>query len=192
MNPDATTRLQQAIAGGVIGNLMSPSWSGTPDWPAAQRALQDGADIDASLICATGWTLLARACRWNRMDVVRWLLDRRSDPLRASKDGRGYRPLVEAVVQGRTELVRLLLDHVAGRKSADLCTALLHAAASRSVHADVASMLLAHGANPNARNVEGTMLIRFVDKPASRPPPVVVSTIPEHNIRCPLGDFVNR
>ena len=61
MNPDATTRLQQAIAGGVIGNLMSPSWSGTPDWPAAQRALQDGVDIDASLICATGWTLLARA-----------------------------------------------------------------------------------------------------------------------------------
>lgn len=101
MNPDATARLQCAIGIKVTDAPLEPPRGADPDWYAAQLAIQAGADFDAPLIGASLRTLLPHACRWNRMAVARWLLDRGADP-NATAQG-GYLPLSDAVAHGHTK-----------------------------------------------------------------------------------------
>ena len=150
MNRPATTRLQQAI-------LRLP----VPDWKAAAAALRQGANLDAPCSGDPDWTLLTHACRWDNVDIVRWLVENGANP---NVGGHRYKPLTLAAAHGYTEIIRLLLEGRANIEARDQSgwTSLAHA-----VWQDRGSsiaLLLAHGANPNARGPRGeTVLMRAVN-----------------------------
>ena len=95
MNPDATARLQDILS------------AHQPDWYAAQRTLLEGADLDAPLIGDPDLTILANACRWNRMVVARWLLDQGAHP--DASTGNGDPALLHAALCSNPRIAALLL-----------------------------------------------------------------------------------
>lgn len=97
MNPDATARLQDILS------------AHQPDWYAAQRTLLEGADLDAPLTGDPDLTILANACRWNRMVVARWLLDQGAHPDASTRNGDPA--LLHAALGGNPHIAALLLDH---------------------------------------------------------------------------------
>lgn len=121
--------------------------------PRSVRALLErGAQIDAA--ARNGWTALMLATARGFDPVVRLLLARGADPDRA--DIYGTTPLIRAVQQERPSAVRLLLE--TGRARTDLRdetggTALHHAAGQGQ--AEIIDLLIAHGADPGARNRAG-------------------------------------
>lgn len=100
MNQDATARLQHAIGIKTVEGVLIRPPAGGPDWRAAQRAIQDGADLDAPLCRAPSWTLLTNACRWNIPATVLWLLDQGADPNAAGQGG--YLPLSDAEASAKS------------------------------------------------------------------------------------------
>lgn len=78
------------------------------DAAAVRRAIADGADVNATVGAGhhSMLTIAARGCLGDMPDVVRALLDAGAEVNPAS----GARPLYWAIVCGRTETVRLLLD----------------------------------------------------------------------------------
>lgn len=111
--------------------------------------------------------LVAVGC--NRPDAVRLLLAAGADP--NVKDGEGYSPLRVCADKGYLEMARLLLlcgatrtvDEWGGERA---MTAL--GLAARGLHVEMVKLLLAHGADPQAQDVDRhTPLdcLRFVDSP---------------------------
>ena len=142
MKPNATARLQDILS------------AHQPDWYAAQRAIHDGANLDAPLVDDPGRTLLVNACHWNRMGVARWLIEKGANPNASSRSNR-HKPLREAAIHGHTEIIRLLLEGHANIEARDRSgwTALAYAVWQNHRHST--ALLLAHGANPNARGPRG-------------------------------------
>lgn len=164
MNPVATTRLQHALGFGPVGTPSRPI--ADTDWGEVQRAIRDGADIDAPLNGNPSWTLLTHAIRWEGFAMVWRLLDQGADPNAAGLNG--HKPLSDAAALGHTEIARLLLDRGAdmeaiefGREG-DAITMPAVMRAAWWVRTGTASMFLARGADPNAHNTRGATVLMVV------------------------------
>ncbi len=105
----------------------------------------------------------------NRPEAVRLLLAAGADP--NVRDGEGHSPLRACADKGSLEMARILLlcgatrtiDEWGGERA---MTAL--GLAARGLHVEMVKLLLAHGADPQARDVDRfTPLdcLRFVDSP---------------------------
>ena len=112
-----------------------------------------------------GWTPLAYAVWKNDVDIAAMVLECLGDArcLDAPIPGpTGETPLMMACERGQIGLARWLLGHGAGLERTDVrgWTPLIHAA--RDNHGDVVAMLLAQGANPNARGLDGATVLMMV------------------------------
>jgi ankyrin repeat protein len=127
------------------------------DFRVAELLYQHGADIDVrddynrTPLYTASWVGLA--------SVAQWLLNRGAN-VNAQHIGLLTPLHVAAGMDGRFEIVRILLDHKADVNARDAYgRAVLHHAlnSSRSLHElDVVRILLEHGADPNARDNKGS------------------------------------
>ena len=128
-------------------------WSVREDDLATARLLLE-AGADARLANRYGVTPLFLACANANTAMIRLLLDAGADP--NSSDPTGETALMAAVRVGSSAGVTLLLDRgalVEAREPAFQQTALM--VAVRENHPDIVRLLLAHGAQPNAKTRVG-------------------------------------
>lgn len=143
---------------------------GGEDAPAAAAVLAVvGAgmvDVDARCCCEVGNTALALAALYGRQQVVRALLAAGAS-VRAD-NAHGHTPLMLAAWEGHAPVVELLLERGAdaGQRSASGGTALLRASTASCVR-----LLLAAGANPEARNYAGWSPLMFAAVRGAPAPP---------------------
>lgn len=116
---------------------------------AAKVLADNKADVKAKN--AAGGTALMAAAQAGRAQTVRLLLDRGAEVNARTK--RNETALAEAATTGNEESVKLLLDHGAEVNVQDIrgYSALLYAAGSDTVPVGVVKMLLAKGADKNAK-----------------------------------------
>ena len=138
---------------------------GTPLWVAAEFGYVDivrylveqGADIESF---GRGETPLMAACRTDNLDVVRYLVEQGAD---MEKNGNSnWTPLIYAVYNDRVNVVRYLLEQGANRDHADYYgDTPLHIAAKSQFcgNYEIAELLMAYGANLNAKNKRGYLPI---------------------------------
>ena len=98
--------------------------------------------------------LLFDAATIGRDDVIPALLQAGADP--ATQDPRGYTALILASYNGRAAATRILLDHGAAVDAPDRArgNTALHGVAFKG-YDEIAEMLIAAGANVDARNAAG-------------------------------------
>ena len=122
----------------------------------AELLHQHGAEVDVR----DSWdrTPLQAACKSKVPDVVQWLLDHGADVNTQNK--RLWSPLHEAAYYGHLQILRMLMEHNANvHLWNDLGKVPLHLAASVDgsyVLPDIVQSLLDHGADPNARDKDGS------------------------------------
>jgi len=115
-----------------------------------------GADVNVRSV--SNRTSLHAACIAGIADIVRWLHDHGADV--NTQDDRGTFPISVSVGRGHLQVVRMLIEFNADidvRRKFGM--GLLHMAASRQGnkdHVGVMQLLLDHGANPNARDDDGS------------------------------------
>ena len=114
--------------------------------------LANRADVNAA--GSNGWTALMIAAASGYPEIAQRLLERGADPNAA--DIYGWTPLMRAVYEQRDAVVQVLLRN--GKTNVNATndqghTALHHAAMQG--HADLARLLLAHGADRGRRDAEG-------------------------------------
>jgi ankyrin repeat protein len=116
---------------------------------AARLLLARGAEVNAKN--AAGFTALMSAAGTGRPEAVRMLLEKGADPNARTK--RSESALAEAATAGNEETVKLLLDRGAEVNVQDIrgYSPLLYAAGSDSMPAGAVKLLLAKGADRNAK-----------------------------------------
>jgi ankyrin repeat protein len=148
---------------GLGTSLIAAACGAEPTLPLAIVAARNAADLVRTLLLerhdpderdAHGLTPLMWAARAGAVDAMTALLDGGADP--AARDAiNGWTPLLHAIHKGQVEAVRLLLDRgVNPNAHAGLSTPLTLAAADRDPA--IVQLLLAHGADPNVRGIEGS------------------------------------
>jgi ankyrin repeat protein len=88
------------------------------------------------------------AARWGGIDVVRLLLDHGADPRAADVSALGW-----VLYAGQADILQLLFDRGLDRRDVNACFALHKAAACG--HADLVRLLIANGADKNAKDRDG-------------------------------------
>ena len=160
------------ISGTLYYLLISAAGSGHPD--TVRLLISRGAD-------PVGVSPLNAAAKAGNLETMRVLLEHGADPNRSKYDGiailsgAGERPLHAAI--GNPQAVALLLEHGAdpdGRIPMDGATALLLAA--RDCDGASLALLLARGANPNARDQGGDMPLAAAMRRAANSGKVVWET----------------
>ena len=118
-----------------------------------RRRLNAGLSVNARN--SSGDTLLIRAIKQNRSNVVRFLLERGARPNDRASDAASTPPLLYAARNGNLEIVRTLVYYNAYVNYYDLrgYSALMKAAAHG--HSDVVRFLIQQGANVSARTDSG-------------------------------------
>lgn len=116
---------------------------------AMRLLIEKGADVNART--ASGATALMAAAGSGSARAVRMLLDKGADPNLKTK--RNDTALADAATTGKEEIVRMLLDRGAAVNVQDIrgYSPLLYAAGSDAAPAAVVKMLLAKGADPEAK-----------------------------------------
>jgi len=130
--------------------LMYAATRGDPE--TVNVLLSHGAAVNAR--AENGWTAVTLASATGQAVIVRQLLEAGADANIA--DIYGWTPLMRAVDSDRTEVVRVLLKDKSVRVNArddQGEAALHHAAAVGSL--EIARLLLAHGADPRAKDAAG-------------------------------------
>lgn len=123
---------------------------------AVRLLLEHGATPDAAR--PLGDTALMLAAQYGTTQTMRLLLDHGADP--NATDHYGRTTLMRAVIQGGSEkTVRLLIARKTSMEARDKtgCTALAWAAWHGRIA--IATLLLAHGADPNAQNQDGETVL---------------------------------
>jgi ankyrin repeat protein len=149
---------------GIGLSLIAASSCGTePTLPLAIVAARNAADLVRTLLLqhhdpderdAHGLTPLMWAARSGAVDAMRTLLDGGADPSKRDL-ANGWTPLFHAIHKGQVGAVRLLLERgVNPNTSARTLRPLAMAAADRDPA--IVQLLLAHGADPNARGLGGS------------------------------------
>ena len=154
--------MRRTIALAVLGTVLacSAGCSWDPSTPLARAAargdlremeslLAQGADLEAADL--RGLTPLIAAAREGQADAARLLLRRGADPNHTGGVNR-WTPLEHAIHKGRNETGLILLD--AGRARGNGLDAPLIMAAANG-NAAMVRALLAHGADPGARDAGG-------------------------------------
>lgn len=116
-----------------------------------QSCIRNGVDVAQQDIY--GRTALSYAAMAGHTDVCSYLLSLPSISA-ATYDLDGFSPLILAVMNGRTDAVRILLDHGASVEPRDATDLIPLCLASSGGHADIVRLLLAKGAKIVA-NAEG-------------------------------------
>ena len=131
-------------------NGMTPLIAAARSNPETERILIDaGAEINATN--SAGFTALMSAAATGRVEAVRMLLEKGANPNLRTK--RNEVALADAATAGNAEVVKMLLDHGAEVNVRDVrgYSPLLYAAGSEAIPGDVIKMLLAKGADREAR-----------------------------------------
>ena len=103
--PDSVfTRSAAELPAGILHQAI-----GRNELPLLQSYLDQGANINAVPEDAGGQTALMMACRTNKLEAVRLLLERGADTTISDKDG--YSPMHGAAFHGNAKVVKLLIDH---------------------------------------------------------------------------------
>ena len=133
----------------LTGNTPLMAASGTAKLEAMALLIEKGVDVNAK--SATGTTALMAAATSGNSQAVKMLLAKGADANVMGK--RGQTALADAAMSGNEESVKMLLDAGAKVDVADErgYTALLAAAGSDAAPAGVVKMLLAKGADKNAK-----------------------------------------
>ena len=158
--------------------------------PVIERLLAGGADVDA----AESWrdqTALMWAAAENNADAVAALIEAGADIEAHSSSG--LTPLLFATREGQIDTVRALIaagaDVNAGVNNRTASTGSYTPAASGhtsplvlaiiNAHYELANMLLAEGADPNAPDARGSALhaLAWIRRPGSGRPPVQTGTL---------------
>ena len=142
--------------GGEMGAPLVAALGGK-HFQVAELLHQHGAEVDVRDIW--GRTPLHEACGSEATDIMQWLLDHGADV--NTQDFELWTPLHDAAHYGRLQTFRILIEHnVDVHLRTDLGHFPLHLAASPyeddSVHPDIIQTLLDHGADPNARDNDGS------------------------------------
>ncbi|SPO23827.1 probable PHO81 - cyclin-dependent kinase inhibitor [Ustilago trichophora] len=116
-----------------------------------QSCIENGVDVAQQDIY--GRTALSYAAMAGHTDVCQYLLSLPSISA-ATYDLDGFSPLILAVMNGRTDAVRILLDHGASVESRDATDLIPLCLASSGGHAQIVSLLLQKGAKI-VSNAEG-------------------------------------
>ena len=146
-----------------ISMLAASACGGEPTLPLAIVAARNAADLVRTLLLqhhdpdesdAHGLTPLMWAARSGAVDSIKVLLDAGANP--DARDARnGWTPLFHAIHKGQAGAVRLLLERgVNPNTPAGMLRPLAMAAADRDPA--IVQLLLAHGADPNARGIGGS------------------------------------
>jgi ankyrin repeat protein len=147
---------------GIGMSMVAASCNAEPTLPLAAAAARNAADLVRTLLKshdpdqreAGGLTPLMWAARAGAVDAMKILLDSGADP-----DARdlvtAWTPLLHAIHKRQVAAVRLLLERgVNPNRAARLLTPLAMAAADRDP--TIVELLLAHGADVNARGLGGS------------------------------------
>ena len=142
--------------GGKMGTPLVAALGGK-HFQVAELLHQHGAEVDVRDIW--GRTPLHEACGSEATDIMQWLLDHGADV--NTQDFELWTPLHDAAHYGRLQIFRILIEYNADvHLRTDLGHFPLHLAASPyeddSVHPDIIQTLLDHGADPNARDNDGS------------------------------------
>lgn len=136
------------------------------DLETVRRMLADGVDVNARN--ERGSTALQIAAHFGKEDVVRALLPH--DPELSIRANDGWRALTSAAANtfatpgGRTQVLRILLEHGDRPEPDDADWKALHYAAQWGNAAEV-TLLVAHGMDPDLRDPDGlTPLMRAARK----------------------------
>lgn len=123
----------------------------------------DSGELEANTDDGTGLSLLGLVAQWDNVEAVRLLVEElKADPRRA--DGRGLLPIQHALLAGSAKCAEYLLTHSPDVEDADnsFRGSLLHFAAQAEENAaQLVKLLVAKGANVNARDVEGVTPLIF-------------------------------
>lgn len=143
--------------------LAASACQSPPSLPLALVAARNAADTVRELLAQghapderdeKGLTSLMWAARAGAVDAMAALLDGGAD-LNARDVANGWTPLFHAIHKNQAAAVRLLLDRgVDTNKPARMVTPLMMAAADRDPA--IATLLLAHGADPSVRGLGGS------------------------------------
>jgi ankyrin repeat protein len=111
-----------------------------------------------------GFPLLALAAAFGHEEVVRYLYGQGADLNAISKNGTGYTALTGAVAGRHPGVARWLVENGAqvNYRYAKGHSPLLEAAANGSL--DIVKILLAHGADPQAKTDEGKSALDFAEQ----------------------------
>jgi ankyrin repeat protein len=147
------------LARGADPNWCPPEWGHTPLTAAAESGneavvrllLAKGASVDARA-SVFGRTALCVAAAAGHEGIVRILLENgaAAGPLEPSQLGVNDRPLFHAVRKGSRNMVQMLLDHGAGGDPESFTELLFEAA--RRLHVGVIDLMIARGADVNAKD----------------------------------------
>ena len=96
---------------------------------------------------------LTLAAKWNRVEVVQYLLGRGLS--KNQRDSIGWNALMWASLQGRTDVVKAILDSGAQVEIVDSDGNTPLILAARRGHLDTVQLLLQRGARTGSRNVDG-------------------------------------
>jgi ankyrin repeat protein len=134
----------------LLGAVAMPN-----SYPVVQRLVAAGADVNARRPRAGGpignANVLAIATVAGDARTIALLLDRGAEV----NPAQGVPPLTAAALHGRSELVRLFLEHGADLDANVGMAGSALNAAFFSGHSDVARLLLEHGANPALKSLRG-------------------------------------
>jgi N-acyl-D-amino-acid deacylase len=137
------------------------------DLDTVKLLVEAGADVnDFTAVSGPGTSSVRTPLGWaayrNDVSMVRYLLDRKADPNKATPVGT---PLTMAAARNSVEAARLLLAHGARTdiKSGDGSTPLHWAALNESPHPELVKLLLKNGADPNAEF--GEQIDKFLGVP---------------------------
>ena len=168
-----------AADGAKMTILHSAAWGN--DTETIRMIVGDGADVNAADFA--GFTPLIHAASNRNLDAVRLLLAKGADINARSGDGAfqkvkagsialGYfTPLIGAAPLGSHELIATLLDAGAKINVADLrgMTPLMLAVANDRQNLDVIRLLIARGAEVNAKSVAGETALDWAVKIGAKP-----------------------
>jgi ankyrin repeat protein len=146
-----------------VSLITAPACGAEPTLPLAIVAARNAADLVRTLLLQRhspnerderGLTPLMWAARSGAVDAMSTLLDGGADP-NVRDVANGWTPLFHAIHKGQAGAARLLLERgVNPNTPARLLTPLAMAAADRDPA--IVQLLLAHGADPNARGIGGS------------------------------------
>ncbi|MFL5759338.1 MAG: ankyrin repeat domain-containing protein [Thermomicrobiales bacterium] len=124
------------------------------DRQAVENLLRDFPDLINSY-SSDGWSALALAAHFGRLEIAQILLDRGAEPNRVSQNLNTNTPLHAAVAGNQRESVVLLLQHGANVNATDAGGWTPLGLAAHEGRGPIIEILLAAGADPNKPNAQG-------------------------------------